>query len=162
MKIKNLIFKAILLMAIMVISSCQSSKDISYDELISLRSTHTIKNSKLEESLREVLNDSVNYSKYDFPILLIISKKMSNRSELCISKSDFNIFKSNRPDTFKNLIGYSNFDGIPVLLFGDNDKAFVKLENIDFYDVVGEMPEYGRGNPPIFFEPRMKCYEEKR
>lgn len=159
----KMMFKIIVLMIILTMSSCQSdSKDISYSDLQNIESTHNIKNSNLEKSLKEILKDTINYSKYDFPVLLIITKKLSSKNEICISKTDFNIFKSNRPDTFIKLIGYYNFEGIPVLLFGDNNKALVKLENIDFYNVLGKMPEYGRGNPPIIFEPRMKCYEEKQ
>jgi hypothetical protein len=160
-KMMKKIFSAFLLIVIIIISGCQSNyKDISYAELLNLRSTHKIKGPNLAISLHEILKDTINYSKYDSPVLLIISKKMSDKNEICISKTDFNIFKSNRPDAFINLIGYLNFEGIPVLLFGDGNKATIKLENIDFYNVLDKIPEYGRGNPPIIFEPRMKCYNE--
>jgi hypothetical protein len=153
----------IVIMLIITANGCKSiDKDISYNELLNLQITHKIKNLNLEKYLHQVLNDTTNYSKYDFPILLIISKKMPNKDELCISKTDYNIFKSSRPETFDKLIGYSSYEGIPVLLFGDNNKAIIRLENIDFYNILGKMPEYGPDNPPIIFEPKMKCYEEQR
>lgn len=159
---KKLTIRAYIFITAIIMSSCYSNyKDISYDELLNLKSTHKIKDSNLEKSLHEVLIDSINYSKYDSPILVVISKKMSNNYELCISKTDYNIFKGNRPNTFNKLIGYSKLERIPVLLFGDNNSAIIKNEDADFYDVLGKMPEYGRDNPPMIFEPRMKCYEDK-
>ncbi|MFH6963713.1 hypothetical protein ACHRVK_15595 [Flavobacterium plurextorum] len=158
----KLMFRVIPLIVFVMISSCQTeNKDVSYKELLNLNSTHEIKKSILTKTLNEVLNDTVNYSKYDYPILLIISEKLSTKYKVCVSKTDYNIFKSSRPDTFSKLIGYSIYKDIPVLLFGDSNKNVITLENIDFYNVLGKMPEYGRGNPPIIFEPRMKCYEEK-
>ncbi|MDL2144379.1 hypothetical protein QQY79_17765 [Flavobacterium tructae] len=158
----RLMFKVFALIVFVITISCQTqNKDVSYKDLLSLESTHEIKKSLLSKTLNEILNDTVNYSKYDYPVLLIITKKMSNKNEICISKTDYLIFKGNRPDTFKKFIGYSRMKGIPVLLFGDGNDAIIKNENTNFQDVLGKMPEYGKGNPPIIFEPRMKCYDEK-
>ncbi|WP_123875882.1 hypothetical protein [Flavobacterium araucananum] len=155
--------KVLILLIIILAGSCQSyDKDVSYNELLKLQSTHKITNSNLEKSLHEVLNDTINYSKYDFTILILISNKTHAKNEVCISKTDYNIFKGNRPDGFNKLIGYFNYEGIPVLLFGDNNKAIIRLEKIDFYNILGKMPEYGPDNPPIIFEPRMKCHEEQQ
>ncbi|MCC9070173.1 hypothetical protein LNQ49_00950 [Flavobacterium sp. F-65] len=37
------------------------------------------------------------------------------------------------------ILRISYIEGIPVLLFGDGNKAIIKLENIDFYNVLGKM-----------------------
>lgn len=151
-----------MIIIVVTMSSCKSdNRDISYNDLLNMESTYDIKGSNLEKSLHEILKDTINYSKYDLPVLLIITKKMSGKSEICISKTDYIIFKGNRPDSFKKFIGYSKMEGVPVLLFGDDNNAIIKNENTNFQDVLGKMPEYGKGNPPIIFEPRIKCYEEK-
>jgi hypothetical protein len=82
-------------------------------------------------------------------------------SNVCISKTDYEIFKGDRPDNFKDLKGYSSYKKIPVLLFGDIDKNFFKKSDATFYNILGDMPKYDINHPPITYEPRMICFKLK-
>lgn len=145
----------ILIFLILTLNSCKT-KNTSYDELLALEKTHSFTNAELEKSIEQILKDSINYRNFKSPIILVIIKKNMPNYEVCISRTDYNAFKRNRPDDFNTLKGYLNYKEIPILLFGDIDKFF-KRNNADFYNVLGNMPEYTLDNPPAIYEPRMMC-----
>jgi hypothetical protein len=55
------------------------------------------------------------------------------------------------------ILRISYIEGIPFLLFGDGNKAIIKLENIDFYNVLGRfnsidaLSEFSYSTSPFSF-----------
>lgn len=143
---------------IIILNSCKPAA-VSYKELQKMDSTHMVNNHNLVDSINEILKDSVNFGKFEHQIIILIIEKKEKNYEVCISRTDYNVFKSHRPDAYDILKGYSNYQNIPILLFGDIDSTFFKRKDNEFYNILGELPVYNLENPPILYEPRVLCTE---
>ena len=149
--------RIILLLSLAIaLNSCQSNDGLSYDKLIEVNNTHVLKPT-LESTVDKITKDTVSYSDFKYPVILVIVMKQNLKYEVCISKTDYKIFKGARPETFNKLKGFTHFKKLPVLLFGDIDNSFFINEENKLPNILGKPPVYDIDNPPIVYEPKMLC-----
>lgn len=110
--------------ALYTFSGCKSD-GYSYLQLRNTKPTHTIQSLDLESKIKTVLTDKKNFEELESSNTPVYSKNKENY-EICISRTDYDTFKNYRPDLYNDLKGYSSFQNIPVLLFGNIDKTFFK------------------------------------
>lgn len=142
--------------ALYTFSGCKSD-GYSYIQLRNTKPTHTIQSLDLESKIKTVLTDKKNFEELESEVILLFIQKNKENYEICISRTDYDTFKNYRPDLYNDLKGYSSFQNIPVLLFGNIDKTFFKKNDVAFHNILGKLPEYNIENPPIIYEPRMIC-----
>jgi len=130
----------------------------NYDDFLKLEATHNIQNKELLNSLKELIVDTNYFANFENEVIVINMEKRSEDYNICISVTNYKIFKNYRPDMFNDLKGYTKYKGIPVLLFGDVDDSFYKALSNDFYDVVGDLPVYTKDNPPTIYDPKIVCF----
>src|SRR5690606_38600297 len=147
---------SLIIFVLSLLSQCQEA-GISYERLKSLENTHSI-SQPIQNELVKVLSDTLNFGKFEEEVILIIFTRIDSRYEVCISKTNFTIFKGNRPDNFSPLQGYFAINTTPILIFGDIPNEFVIRRAVEVQDILGPMPMYDLNNPPIIYEPRMICH----
>lgn len=130
----------------------------SYEDFIKLESTHKIENQELLNSLKELITDANYYGEFESKVIVINMEKRTEDYNICVTVTDYKVFKNYRPDMFEKLKGYTKYKEEPVLLFGDIDDSFYKDLNNNFYDLVGNLPVYTKDNPPIIYEPKIICF----
>jgi len=143
---------------LLLVSCNHSSGGLNYEELEKLSATHSL-NQNIKSEIGKIEKDSINYVGFKKPIFILIATKFGSEKEVCISKTDFKIFKMARAEQYEKVKGYTSFNKIPVLMFGDLDIISSKLEDNDVEDVLGGLPKYEKDNPPIVYEPRMVCHK---
>jgi hypothetical protein len=147
----------IMLLLYTLVVGCKA-QTYNYDDFIALESTHKIENEELSNSLKELIIDTNYYGEFEFEVIVINMEKRSKDYNICITVTDYKIFKNYRPDMFEKLKGYTRYANKPVLLFGDVDDSFYKDLNKDFYDVVGNLIVYTKDNPPSIYDPKIICF----
>lgn len=137
-----------------------SAQTYNYDDFLKLESTHKIQSKELLNSLKELITDNNYFGSFESEVIVINMEKRSKDYNICVTVTDYKIFKNYRPDLFKKLKGYTKYEDIPVLLFGNVDDSFYKDLNKDFYDVVGDLPVYTKDNPPTVYDPKIVCFRK--
>lgn len=130
----------------------------NYEDFLKLEATHTIQNEELSNSLKELIVDTNYFGNFESEVIVINMEKRPKDYNICVTVTDYRIFKNYRPDMFNELKGYTKYKDIPVLLFGDVDDTFYKDLGNDFYDVVGGLPVYTKDNPPTIYDPKIICF----
>ncbi|MDA9317122.1 hypothetical protein N9Q58_04320 [Polaribacter sp.] len=128
--------KAILIFLIIV--SCQK-KEFTYSEFSNMKATHTL-DSRILSALDEIINKENAFvdEHSGEKIIAINVKVLDNKNyDFCFTKTNFNSFVKQTPSTFEKYIGFTKFEGIPVILFANKkNKLFFKrgTNNYDFFN----------------------------
>ncbi len=134
------------------------SQTYTYNEFIKLEPTHKIIDKELLLSLEELILDTNYFGDFETAVVVINIEDRITNYRICITVTDFKIFKNYRPEMFEKLKGYSKYENTTVLLFGDVNSSFYEELNNNFYDVVGNLPVYTKENPPTIYDPKIVCY----
>lgn len=138
--------------------SCQN-KGVQYEKLKEIKDTHKINSDKVIKSILQLIeNDSI-YGSSESEVLLLYVQKKEKIYNFCLSKTNYIIFKKNRPKLFRDLKGKTSIENRSVLLFGNIDGNYFEEDEEHIIDVLGDMPVYTKDNPPIIYEPKMICFE---
>ncbi|AUC13876.1 hypothetical protein BTO06_01330 [Tenacibaculum sp. SZ-18] len=152
--------KYLLVILSTIVICCKSqNQNYSYEEFLGLSSTHEINNDKLIDALNELIIDNNLFGEFKSKVLVLNVEKQLSKNKICITITDYKVFKNHRPELFEKLKGYTTYNKIPVLLYGKIDHSFFKKTDHHFYDVTGKLPSYNLDNPPIIYDPKIICFE---
>lgn len=161
MKMELLKIKLAIIIILSFASSC-SSKDFQYEDFLKLSSSHSLKDEKIQKWIKNYINRNGDYKYYKTNTGIIFINKHDYHN-ICVALVDFNSFKNNRDESYKNLKGYFKIDDLSFLLFGDIEDFFDKVDKVPFENnLLGKLPEFNKENPPIIFEPNYECFEYKK